>query len=156
MRALIQRVSHASVTIEGNVCGRINRGLVVFLGVKSGDTAEDAVYLASRLASLRIFNDAEEKMNLSVRDIGGNVLIISQFTLHADTKKGNRPSYTHAAEPELAEELYNIFIHELGQMLGADRIATGIFRAMMSVELVNEGPVTIMLQSKSEYLQKTA
>ena len=156
MKALIQRVSRASVTIDGIVNGEIGRGLAVFLGVKQGDTKEDATHLASRIAALRIFNDSEGKMNLSVQDVGGNVLVISQFTLHADTRKGNRPSYTHAANPEIAEELYELFIHELGKILGEGRVATGIFRAMMNVELVNEGPVTIMIKSKSEYLQKFA
>ncbi len=141
--------------IDGKVNGEIDRGLAVFLGVKHGDTMEDAVYLASRIASLRIFNDGEGKMNLSVREIGGSALVISQFTLHADTRKGNRPSYTHAADPVVAEELYEHFVHELRMLLGENRVATGIFRAMMSVELVNEGPVTIMVQSKSEYVQKS-
>lgn len=156
MRALIQRVARASVTIGGSVHGEIDRGLAIFLGVKRGDTKEDAVYLASRIAALRIFNDIEGKMNLSVQDLGGSALVISQFTLHADTRKGNRPSYTLAADPEIAEALYDLFINELEKLLGECRVATGIFRAMMNVELVNEGPVTVMIQSKSEYLQKSA
>lgn len=151
MRLLIQRVSRASVTVESRITGSIDAGLLVLLGVRHGDTDEDARYLASRLARLRIFNDAEDKMNLSVDDVGGSVLVVSQFTLHADTRKGNRPSYGHAAEPALAARLYELFVTELRGILGAGRVATGEFAAMMEVALVNDGPVTILLKSKSEY-----
>jgi D-aminoacyl-tRNA deacylase len=150
MRALVQRVSEARVTVGDAVTGSIGRGYLVFLGVKTDDTIDDAGYLASRVAALRIFNDAEGKMNLSLRDVGGAVLAVSQFTLHADTRKGNRPSYVHAAEPELAERLYEAFVSGLRAALGKERVATGAFRAMMQVALVNDGPVTVMLQSKSE------
>ena len=151
MRLLIQRVSRASVTVGERVTGDIGHGLLVLLGVRHGDTAEDADYLASRLARLRIFNDEEGKMNLSVQDVHGSALVVSQFTLHADTKKGNRPSYGHAAEPGLAEALYEHFIGALRNALGGDRVATGEFAAMMQVSLINDGPVTILLQSKGEY-----
>lgn len=151
MRILIQRVSRASVTVDDRVTGSIDRGVLVLLGVTHGDTEEDARYLAGRLARLRIFNDAEGKMNLSVDDVGGSALVVSQFTLHADTRKGNRPSYGDAAEPGLAERLYELFVAELSAMLGAKRIATGEFGAMMEVELVNDGPVTVTVKSKSEY-----
>ena len=137
--------------VEGRVTGAIDHGLLVFLGVKQDDTEEDAAYLASRICTLRIFNDSDGKMNLSVQDIHGGVLIVSQFTLHADTRKGNRPSYVRAASLELAERLYLRCIETLITALGEDRVASGIFRAMMNVELVNDGPVTVMLYSKSEY-----
>jgi D-tyrosyl-tRNA(Tyr) deacylase len=151
MKALIQRVSRASVTVDETVTGAIGRGLLVLLGVRQGDADADARYLASRVAALRIFNDADDKMNLSVRDVDGSVLVVSQFTLHADTRKGNRPSYILAAEPALAEHLYELFVEELRTLLGDDRVATGVFRAMMRVELVNDGPVTVTVKSKSEY-----
>lgn len=151
MRLLIQRVSRASVTVDSRITGDIGPGLLVLLGVRHGDTDEDARYLASRISRLRIFNDADGKMNLSVEDTGGSALVVSQFTLHADTRKGNRPSYGHAAEPALAERLYELFVAELRGLLGDGRVATGEFAAMMDVALVNDGPVTIMLKSKSEY-----
>jgi D-tyrosyl-tRNA(Tyr) deacylase len=151
MRLLIQRVSSASVTVEGRVTGEIRHGVLVLLGVRQGDAEADARYLASRLSRLRIFNDADGKMNLSVEDVEGSALVVSQFTLHANTRKGNRPSYGHAADPELAEQLYEIFIAELRALLGTARVATGEFAAMMDVALVNDGPVTILLRSKSEY-----
>lgn len=151
MRALLQRVTRARVTVDGTETGAIAHGLVVFLGVRDGDTAEDAAYLASRVANARLFNDAEGKMNFSVIDTDGAALVISQFTLHADTRKGNRPSYILAAKPEDAERLYESFKEELRKILGDDRVAAGLFRAMMQVELVNDGPVTVMIESKSEY-----
>lgn len=151
MLALLQRVSRARVTVSGRDTGAIGPGLLVLLGVRRGDGADDARYLAGRVARLRVFNDAEGKMNLSVEDTGGSVLVVSQFTLHADTRKGNRPSYAHAAEPGVAEELYGRFIAELRALLGTDRVATGEFAAMMDVELVNAGPVTVTLRSRSEY-----
>ena len=151
MRAIIQRVTEARVLVDAHVVGAIGSGLLVFLGVRDGDTEADAAYLAERCAALRIFQDAEDKMNLSLIDTGGSVLVISQFTLHADTRKGNRPSFIAAAKPELAEQLCQSFIEKMKSILGSERVATGIFRAMMQVELTNDGPVTILLQSKSEY-----
>ncbi len=156
MRALIQRVTRAHVRIDGSITGAIENGLVVFIGVKEGDGKTDSEYLSQRIAALRIFNDEESKMNLSLQDVGGSVLVVSQFTLHADTRRGNRPSYVAAAKPETAEKLYNHFIDELRSILGADRVASGVFRAMMQVELVNDGPVTLMLPSKSEQPDATS
>ena len=152
MRMLIQRVSRARVTVGGRETGSIGIGVLALVGVRHGDTDDDARYLAGRLARLRIFNDEDGKMNLSVDDVGGAVLVVSQFTLHADTRKGNRPSYGHAAEPGLAEHLYELFVAELSSLLGAPRVATGEFGAMMAVELVNDGPVTVTVNSKSEYV----
>jgi D-aminoacyl-tRNA deacylase len=151
VRAFIQRVSRASVTIGGEICGSIGNGYVIFLGVKYDDTAEEAEYLANRCADLRVFEDDRGKMNLSLHDINGEVMVISQFTLHADTRKGNRPSFIKAAPPGLAEELYNHFVDAIKVRLIPERVKTGRFRAMMDIELVNSGPVTILLQSKSEY-----
>jgi D-tyrosyl-tRNA(Tyr) deacylase len=149
--ALLQRVESASVLVDGEVTGSIGSGLVVLLGVRDNDTGSDAAYLASRVAQLRIFNDADEKMNLSVLDVEGEALIISQFTLHGDTRKGNRPSWSHAAAPGLAEALYERFVDEMRSILGHNRVATGVFRAMMKVRLVNDGPVTVTVRSKSEF-----
>jgi D-aminoacyl-tRNA deacylase len=148
MKALIQRVSKASVTIEGRTYSAIEKGLLIFLGIKVDDTTEDARYIAEKSCSLRIFEDSQQKMNLSVRDVGGSVLAVSQFTLYGDTRKGNRPSFIEAAPPEAAEPLYNIFIDHLRLQLGSERVATGLFRAMMDVELINDGPVTVMVESK--------
>jgi D-aminoacyl-tRNA deacylase len=148
MKALIQRVSTASVTIDGRMYSSIEKGLLILLGIKIHDTAEDAQYIAEKSCSLRIFEDSQQKMNLSVRDVGGSVLAVSQFTLYGDTRKGNRPSFIEAAPPEEAEPLYNIFVDQLRQQLGANRVAAGLFRAMMEVELINNGPVTVMLESK--------
>ena len=148
MKALIQRVSKASVTIDGRMYSSIEKGLLILLGIKIHDTAEDARYLAEKSCSLRIFEDDQQKMNLSVRDVGGSVLAVSQFTLYGDTRKGNRPSFIDAAPPEEAEPLYNIFVDQLRQQLGINRVSTGLFRTMMDVELINNGPVTVMLESK--------
>jgi len=153
VKALIQRVSSASVSIDGTVTGEIGQGYVVFLGVKSDDDFMEAEYLAQRCADLRVFEDDIGKMNKSLHDVNGEMLVISQFTLHADTRKGNRPSFIHAAPPELAETLYNHFTACVRERIGHDRVKTGQFRAMMDVHLVNTGPVTIMLRSKSEYEQ---
>ncbi len=152
MRALIQRVSRARVTVAGAETGAIGPGLLVFLGVRQGDNDDEARYLAARVAAARLFNDDDGKMNLSLADTGGSVLVVSQFTLHADTRKGNRPSYMLAAEPVLAERLYELFVEELRTLLSPERVATGQFRAMMEVELVNDGPVTITIKSKNEYI----
>lgn len=157
MRVLIQRVSRARVTLDDpstgppRITGEIGPGLLILCGVRHGDSDDDAIYLAARVARLRVFNDADSKMNLSLLDTGGAALVVSQFTLHADTRKGNRPSYGHAAEPVLARRVYERFVAELCTELGNDRVATGEFAAMMQVELVNDGPVTVMVKSKSEY-----
>ena len=148
MRALVQRVSNASVAIGGAVHSSIDQGLLVFLGVANGDDTEDASYLARRCSQLRIFEDLEGKLNLSLKETGGRVLAVSQFTLCADTTKGNRPSFHDVASQETAEALYNQFTETLRLELGEDRVATGVFRAMMQVHLVNNGPVTILLESK--------
>ncbi|MCX7592128.1 MAG: D-aminoacyl-tRNA deacylase [Kiritimatiellae bacterium] len=147
MKALIQRVQRGSVTIGGTVVGQIGRGYVVLLGVRKGDTEEDARYLARRTANLRVFPDENGKMNLSVRDVDGSVLVISQFTLYADTRKGNRPGFTEAAEPQLAEALYNVYVEMIRHELGPQRVATGRFGAMMVVEIINDGPVTVELST---------
>jgi D-tyrosyl-tRNA(Tyr) deacylase len=148
MRALVQRVSSASVFVDGAITGAIDRGLLVLLGIKNGDTEADAKYLAEKCSALRIFEDEQEKMNLSVRNVGGKILAVSQFTLYGDTRKGNRPSFVEAAPPAIAEPLYNLFVRELRALLGADTVATGVFRAMMDVHLVNDGPVTLLIESK--------
>ncbi len=148
MRAVIQRVSSASVTIDGKVSGAIGNGLLILLGIKTGDTDSDAHYLAEKCAALRIFEDAEEKMNRSVKDISGSVLVVSQFTLYGDTRKGNRPSFIDAAPPAIAEPLYENFVSHIRSLLGTEKVATGVFRAMMDVTLVNSGPVTVIVESK--------
>jgi D-tyrosyl-tRNA(Tyr) deacylase len=150
MRVLIQRVKKGSVTISDEEYSRIGKGIVILLGVKSDDTEEDAKYLAYRSANLRIFEDQNNKMNLSLLDIGGEALVVSQFTLYADTKKGHRPSYTEAASPELAVTLYNLFCDCLSETVGKEKIKTGQFRAMMDVEIINDGPVTIAIESKGK------
>ena len=149
MRALIQRVGRASVEIEGSVQGEIGKGLLVLLGVEHEDTGEDVLWLAGKIAQMRIFSDTEGKMNLSVQDIGGGVLVVSQFTLHASTKKGNRPSFIRAARPEIAIPLYEAFIASLQSML-SQSIQCGIFGADMAVSLLNDGPVTIWLDSRAK------
>lgn len=146
MRAVLQRVSTARVRIEGAVVGAIDHGLLVLLGVAVGDTAEQARWLAEKLVSLRIFNDAEGKMNLGLTDVGGAMLIVSQFTLHGDCRKGRRPSFIDAAPPETAIPLYEMFIDAV-KAQGVP-VATGRFGAMMQVELVNDGPVTLIVDSR--------
>jgi D-tyrosyl-tRNA(Tyr) deacylase len=145
MRAVLQRVSKASVAVEGRVVGEIGPGLMVLLGVSTGDVEADADYLAEKIAGLRIFEDADGKMNRSVADVGGAVLTVSQFTLYGDVRRGKRPSFDGAARPERARELYEYFVAKIRQ-LGL-RCETGQFQAMMSVSLVNEGPVTVLLDS---------
>ncbi len=145
---MIQRVSSASVTIGGTMHCQIGRGLVILLGIKSGDSDADGKYVAEKCASLRIFEDDQEKMNLSVRDVNGSVLIVSQFTLYGDTRKGNRPSFVEAAPPDIAEPLYEKFVGDLRELIGSERVSTGVFRAMMDVALVNDGPVTVIIESK--------
>lgn len=148
MRALVQRVSSAHVSINGSVHCSIGNGLLVLLGIKNGDTEADAIYVAEKCAALRIFEDTEEKMNLSVKDVDGSVLIVSQFTLYGDTRKGNRPGFADAAPPAIAEPLYESCIEHLRSLIGADKVAAGVFRAMMDVALVNSGPVTVLVESK--------
>jgi D-aminoacyl-tRNA deacylase len=146
VRAVVQRVSRARVRVGGEVTGEIARGLAVLLGVSRDDVEEDARFLADKVAGLRVFEDSAGKMNLAIADVGGGVLVVSQFTLLGDARKGNRPSFTEAAPPEAANALYERFCALLREK--ALRVATGIFRASMEVELVNEGPVTILLDSK--------
>ena len=146
MKALIQRVSSASVTVDGNKVGSIGRGLCVFLGVASGDTSVDTDYLANKLLNLRIFADEAGKFNHSVTDVNGELLLVSQFTLIADTRKGRRPSFTQAASPDEAENLFNAFITKC--RLSGLKTEGGRFQAYMQVEINNDGPVTIMLDSK--------
>lgn len=148
MRILVQRTSEASVKIQGEIQGEINRGMVVLLGVESEDTKEDADWLIQKICGLRIFSDEEGKMNLSAQDVNGEFLVISQFTLHASTKKGNRPSYIKAARPDVAIPLYEYFIEEL-TVKSESKIATGVFGADMKVSLINDGPVTILIDSKN-------
>ncbi|MBN1876384.1 MAG: D-tyrosyl-tRNA(Tyr) deacylase [Anaerolineae bacterium] len=144
MRAVVQRVSHASVQVAGQIVGAIDQGLVVLLGVGEGDTENEAHWLAHKIANLRIFSDTEGKMNLSVKTMGGQILVISQFTLYGDPRRGFRPSFAHAAPPDIAEPLVEVFIADL--KTEDVPVATGIFQAHMSVELVNDGPVTILLE----------
>ncbi len=148
MRAVVQRVSSASVTIDGKMYSSIQRGLLILLGVKTDDTESEAKYLAEKCASLRIFEDENEKMNLSVKDVNGEILAVSQFTLYGDARKGNRPSFVEAAPPQIAEPLYEKFVEYLRALLGNEKVSTGVFRAMMDVALVNDGPVTIIIESK--------
>ena len=145
MRAVIQRVTRASVTIDGETVGEIGNGLVVLLGIARDDTTDDADYLVPKITALRIFDDAEGKMNRSLKDTGGGLLIVSQFTLYGDVRRGLRPSWSDAAAPEVAEPLYDYFVDSSRKLLG--RVETGSFRKMMLVELVNDGPVTILLDS---------
>ncbi|MEI6970100.1 MAG: D-aminoacyl-tRNA deacylase [bacterium] len=147
MKALVQRVIRGSVTIDGLKTAEIGPGFVVLLGVCHGDTAEDARHLADKTANLRIFADASDKMNLSLLQTGRQALVISQFTLYADTARGNRPSFVGAAPPELAEKLYDLYTEHLRTIMGSTRVATGVFRASMTVEIINDGPVTIELST---------
>ena len=149
MRAVIQRVSKASVSIKKKVKSEIGPGLLVLVGIEEADTEADIEWLCNKIVQLRIFNDSNEVMNLSVQDTGGSILAISQFTLHAKTRKGNRPSYIKAARPEVAIPLYNDFINRLSLLLGKET-GTGEFGAMMQVELINDGPVTIIIDTKEK------
>ena len=146
MRALIQRVKHASVTVEGNCIGKIEKGLLVLLGVGPQDTEKQADFLAEKCANLRIFVDENDKMNLSLLDIGGEMLVVSQFTLYADCRKGNRPSFVKAGAPEHAKQLYEYIIEECRKECG--NVQCGIFGAHMKIELVNDGPFTVVLDSE--------
>mgnify|MGYP003288781367 CR=1 FL=1 len=149
MRAVVQRVTRASVTIDDEVAGEIENGLVVLLGIARDDTREDADYLVPKIAALRIFDDDDGKMNRSLKDIDGGLLIVSQFTLYGDVRRGLRPSWSDAAAPEIAEPLYDYFVESSRKLLG--RVETGSFRKTMQVELVNDGPVTILLDSRKTF-----
>jgi D-tyrosyl-tRNA(Tyr) deacylase len=145
MRAVVQRVSQASVTVDGEVVGAIDRGVMILLGVTHGDAEEQARWLANKIAGLRIYEDAEGKMNLGLLDVGGEALVVSQFTLYGDCRKGRRPSFTHAARPEIAEPLCERFIEFLRQA-GLQRVESGVFGAHMMVEIHNDGPVTLIIE----------
>ena len=149
MKLVIQRVNEASVSIDGQVAGAIQKGLMVLLGIETADTMEDVDWLSNKIVQMRIFDDAEGVMNLSVKEVGGNILLVSQFTLHASTKKGNRPSYIAAAKHDISIPLYEAMIKKLTVDMGAP-IQTGVFGADMKVALINNGPVTIIIDSKNK------
>jgi D-tyrosyl-tRNA(Tyr) deacylase len=149
MRAVVQRVTRAKVTVDNETTGEIKQGLVVLLGVARDDSEADAEYLASKIIALRIFDDEAGKMNRSVKDVSGGVLVISQFTLYGDVRRGLRPSWFDAAAPEVARPLYELFIAEVKKLIG--EVATGSFQSMMQVELVNDGPVTILIDSRKQF-----
>ena len=149
MRVVIQKVTQASVSIDNQIVGSINKGLLVLVGIEDGDTNEDIAWLSSKIVNLRVFDDDNGVMNLSVKEMDGEVLIVSQFTLHASTKKGNRPSYIKAARPEVAIPIYEAFIKQVETLLGK-RVPTGQFGAMMQVSLCNDGPVTILIDTKNK------
>jgi D-tyrosyl-tRNA(Tyr) deacylase len=149
MRVVLQRVTRASVRVEGETVGEIGGGALVLLGIARDDTPQDARYLLEKIAGLRIFDDAEGRMNLSVAETGGALLVVSQFTLYGDARRGRRPSWSEAAAPEAAEPLYEFFVNEARKTLA--RVATGSFRRMMEVELTNDGPVTILLDSRKQF-----
>ena len=149
MRAVVQRVKSAKVEVEGNIIGNIERGLLVLLGVEDNDNMDDINYLADKICNLRIFEDKNEKMNLSAIDIKGSLLIVSQFTLYGDCRKGRRPNFMAAARPEFAEELYNKFVDECKKYI--TRVETGKFQAVMDVTLINDGPVTLLIDSKKAF-----
>ena len=149
MRVVIQRVQRASVTVEGEIIGSIQGGFMLLVGIENEDNREDIEWLSNKITNMRIFNDSDGVMNLSIKEVDGNILLISQFTLHASTKKGNRPSYISAARPEIAIPIYESFIQQLQHDLGK-QIQTGKFGADMQVALVNDGPVTILLDSKNK------
>ena len=149
MKVVIQRVNEASVSIDGQVVGAIQKGLMVLLGIETADTMEDVDWLSNKIVQMRIFDDAEGVMNLSVKEVGGNILLVSQFTLHASTKKGNRPSYIAAAKHDISIPLFEAMIKKLTADMGAP-IQTGVFGADMKVALINNGPVTIIVDSKNK------
>lgn len=149
MRAVVQRVTRAKVTVAGEIVGEIKQGLVVLLGVARDDSSADVEYLASKIVALRIFDDEAGKMNCSVKDINGGILVVSQFTLYGDVRRGLRPSWIDAAAPEVAKPLYETFLDRLKELIG--EVAAGSFRSLMQVELVNDGPVTILLDSRKQF-----
>ena len=146
MRVVVQRVKHASVTINGSVNGKINNGFLVLLGIQSTDSEQDVDYLVKKVTNLRIFSDENDKMNLSLKDVNGELLIVSQFTLYANCREGNRPSFVEAAKPDIAIPLYEYFVSECKKIIPV--VETGIFGADMKVDLLNDGPVTIIMDSK--------
>ncbi len=148
MRVVIQRVSKASVAVDEKITGKIEAGLLVLAGFEDADTAEDIEWISNKIMQMRLFNDQNGVMNKSIKDIGGDILLVSQFTLHASTKKGNRPSYSKASKSDIAIPLYDAFIKQL-QTISGKKIETGIFGADMKVELLNDGPVTIFIDSKN-------
>lgn len=147
MRALIQRVSNASVDVEGKTVGEINKGILVFLGVGKGDTENELEYMVDKIINLRIFEDEDGKMNLSLKDIGGEILVVSQFTLYGDVSKGRRPSFTDSGDPKLANDLYELFIDKCKEE--GIKTESGVFGADMDVKLLNQGPVTILVERES-------
>lgn len=148
MRIVIQRTSEASVTVDGKITGCIDKGLLVLMGIEDADTDDDIAWLSNKIVNLRIFNDEQDVMNLGIKDVDGDILLVSQFTLHANTKKGNRPSYIKASKPDIAIPMYEKMIKQLETDLGKT-IQTGIFGADMKVRLLNDGPVTIVIDSKN-------
>jgi len=148
MKVVLQRVKEASVTVEGKVVGAISKGFLILLGIETADTQEDIAWLAAKISKLRVFADSEDAMNLSLQDVGGDCLVVSQFTLHAATKKGNRPSFIKAARPEVAIPLYGSFLKTLEAEI-QKKVATGTFGAMMDIALINDGPVTIIIDTKN-------
>jgi D-tyrosyl-tRNA(Tyr) deacylase len=149
MKAVIQRVTEASVTIDGIIVAEIEKGLLVLIGIEDADTKEDSVWLTAKIANLRIFGDENEVMNLSLKDTNGDIIVVSQFTLHAQTKKGNRPSYIKASKPDVAIPLYEAFVKQMEMELGKP-VQTGQFGADMKVRLLNDGPVTIVIDTKNK------
>ena len=149
MKCLIQRVSEASVTVDSKIVAEIQKGLLVLVGIEDADTQEDTNWLCQKITNLRIFGDENDVMNLSVKDVEGDIIVVSQFTLHASTKKGNRPSYLKASKPEVAIPMYENFVSQMEKELGK-KVQTGIFGADMKVALLNDGPVTIMIDSKNK------
>ena len=148
MRAVIQRVSSARVRVEGKILGEIGKGFLVLLGVGKEDTEKDADWLAEKIVGLRVFEDEQGKFNFSLKEVGGEILIVSQFTLYGDCRKGRRPSFDHSAPPELAEKLYNYFVEKVKEK--GIKVATGKFQALMEVELVNQGPVTLIIDTQKK------
>jgi len=149
MRAVIQRVTRASVAIDNKLKSSIENGLLVLIGIEEADNETDVEWLCSKIVQIRIFNDCNKVMNLSVQDVGGEILAVSKFTLHAKTKKGNRPSYIRAADPEKAIPLYNMLLKRLSELMGKE-VGSGEFGAMMQIELINDGPVTIIIDTKEK------
>jgi D-tyrosyl-tRNA(Tyr) deacylase len=149
MRVVIQRVSEATVKVQDQTTGKIEKGLLVFVGIEDPDNEEDVIWISKKIVQMRIFNDENEVMNQSLKDVGGGIMLVSQFTLHASTRKGNRPSYSRASKGEIAVPIYEKLISQLGEDLGK-KVETGIFGADMQVELVNDGPVTIFIDTRNK------